>query len=875
MGERETRKTSESSALILSHVSHVFHVSHFFPVFRVFPVFRPVNHVNNTALPRGAENKTMGAPHGSPPCCLVQTELTLPRPMKQDPDLPRVGLAIICTLAVTATAHAQSAPTAPASPRAGSEELITLSEFNVSAAGDRGYIASETLTGTRVRTPIIDLPYTVNVLTSEFFEDFGIFDLADNIVHVGSFTGLDIGGSFILRGFSSSYQLRDGFFRLGRYGSSNIDRMEIIKGSNAAIYGRTSPGGMVNMISKQPKSRENYKLTLNYGDYGTERATVEATGPVADGRWGRTGYIATASHYQRDFDMEYARNRNVEYYLALSHTFPDKSNLFISGEYFLQVRKAPPSAAPLVLDLKGTATNTDDEAIGYARNLAEYNAFGPNSELNRGYAGVTATYDRRLSDVWSFRAATNYYGARRWSHNENTSWGTVSINPANPATAIASQRGATPNKGQIIEDGGGVQADLLAHYFLRNRSIENRTLLTLDINDYYRWDPTRAYGATTNPDIVAWNAVRAVRLDSELRPIGAITYFPKTLQWGQEVSTRIRKMRATVTGGLIRHQSAFLGGALLAYTGARYDSVRFRHRDFTSPPAGYAPGQMLDRTMDELKPNLGVNYKLAPNLRVFANYSESYFVPQADNPAVVADRDYQSETAAGYDYGFKGTFLQDQLTFTVSGFYATRNNVSVTDLEETPIGSGNYVTISRRDGNQLVRGYELDVNWRATNELSFGGSWGHVYSIYTDFGAANPLAVGRRVNGVSPQNGSVYARYAAGRGRLRGFSGNVGVTHVAATPSETPAAGDTYITTSTGERVLTRTTYQWRLRTPSYTLLNIGVRYRFNAPSRYSHTIGLNVNNALNRDYLRANKQLGEERAFYLTYTLNFVGRGR
>lgn len=344
---------------------------------------------------------------------------------------------------------------------------------------------------------------------------------------------------------------------------------------------------------------------------------------------------------------------------------------------------------------------------------------------------------------------------------------------------------------------------------------------------------------------------------------------------GKEVSTRIRKMRSTVTGGLIRHQSAFFKGDLLTYAGARYDSVRFRHRDFTTPPAGFAPGQMLDRTMSELKPNLGVNYKVTPNLRIFANYSESYFVPQADAPATVADPDYQSETAEGFDYGFKGGFLNDRLNFTVSGFYATRNNVSVTEVEEEPIGSGNYVTRARRDGNQLVRGYELDVNWRANDELSFGGSWGNVYSIYTDFGSAFPLSVGRRVNGVAPKNGSIYGRYTAGQGPLRGFSANLSVAHVGATPSEAPNAGDTYITNAAGERILSRTTNQWRLRTAAYTLVSAGIRYRLPGNSRTSHTLGLNVNNVLDEQYERANRLLGEDRAFYFTYTLNFAGAGR
>lgn len=786
------------------------------------------------------------------------------------------SLTVLILVACAAGTSTCLAAQVAATPRT-NEEVVRLTEFNVTASEDRGYAPAETMTGTRVATKIIDLPYTVNVLTAEFFEDFAIFELADNIVQIGSFTGLDIGGSFNLRGFSSSFQLRDGFFRLGRYGSSNIDRMEIIKGSNAAIYGRSSPGGMVNMISKAPKTRENQKLTFNYGSYGTERLTLEATGPFAKSSLGTTSYLVTASHYQRDFGQEYARNRNYEYYGALKHTFPDSSNLLIAAEYLLQMRHAPLNGAPLVTDQKGTVSNLDDEAVGYAWSLAGVSPFGPNSELNRGYSGLTANYDKRIDEVWSFRASANYYLVRRWDYNQNTGWGSLIVNPANAATPITSARGATPQKGLIFEDGGGIQGDVLAKYWTGNRQIEHRTLAAIDINDYYRWDPTRQFANASNPDIVAWNAVRTVRLDPlTLLPSAPVAYFPKWFQWGQEVATRIRKQRVTVLGGLVRHQAALFDGRLLAYAGARYDTVRFRHREFIPVPTNFAVGQLVDKQLSALKPNFGVNYKLTNSLRFFVNYSESYFVPQSEATASVNSSDYKSEIANGWDYGFKGSLLNDRLTFTLSGFYAIRENVQVTDLEETPPGSGNYLTVSRREGNQLVRGYEFDFNWRLTETLSAGGSWGHVYSVYTDYGSAFPLAVGRRVQGVAPVNGGAYLKWAPSTGPLKGFSGNIGVSHVGPTPTEAPNAGDTYVTAANGQRVVSRSTNQWRLRVPGYTLWNVGVRYRLpTKKSAYDHTFAINVNNALDQDYVRANRLLGEERSVFLTYTLGRSGRNR
>jgi iron complex outermembrane recepter protein len=793
--------------------------------------------------------------------------------------------ALLPVLASCLGLAAQPAPAPTSAPRPG-EEVVTLSEFSVRGETDRGYVASETLTGSRVRTPIIDLPYTVNVLTSEFFEDFAIFELGDNLVHIGSFTSLDIGGGFTLRGFSATSQLRDGFYRLGRYGSSNVDRTEIIKGSNAAIYGRTSPGGMINMISKMPREREYYRLMFNYGDYHTRRGVFEATGPLLRSSLGKTSYIVTLSQYERGFDIDYARNRNQEYYAALKHVFKDNSILTLQAEFFLQTRHSPNSPAPMITDNKGTAANTDDEVIGYAKNLANYNAYGPNSELNRGNTSFTATYEKRINDVWSTRASGSYFRARRWDFNQNTGFGAITINPS-PAAAITTTRGATPNKGLIMEDGGGAQADLLAHYWLGNHAVENRTLATIDFNDYYRWDPTWNYGSATHPDIVAWTAAssgRVIPLTADYRPIGPITYFPKFFQWGQEQLNRLTRRRTTVLGGLLRHQAALFNGRLLTYVGARFDAVRFQERDYTTAVASfrlfpeyanYNAGDMIRKEITQLKPNLGVNYKLTPNFRVFANYSESYFVNQTDNPVVFADPTYKPEIASGYDYGFKGALLQERLNFTVSGFYATRENVSVSNTFERPPGSGLFVTENQREGNQLVRGYEIDLNWRATDEVSLNGSWGHVYSVYTDFGSASPLAIGRRVNGVSPENGSLSLRYAPRNGWASGFSANVGVTYVAATPTEAPNAGDTYVNGPGGTRVLQRTTYQWRLRVPSSTLWNAGVRYTFKSSARLAQTFALNVNNIADRDYLKVSRQLGERRAFYLTYTLGYAGAGR
>jgi iron complex outermembrane recepter protein len=810
----------------------------------------------------------------------------------------RLAFAAAAASALSLAAYAQTpAATTPPKPAA-DEDVVMLSPFDVKESSSSGYVPSESMTGSRVAVKIIDLPYTVNVLNREYFDEFGILELGDNITQVGGFTGLDIGGAFVLRGFSSSSQLRDGFYRLGRYGSSNIDRMEIMKGSNAAIYGRTSPGGMLNMISKQPKSKESQKLTLQYGDYDQRRGTLETTGPLARTSLGSTNYILTLSQFVRGFDQkgaDVAVNRNNEAYLAIKHTFPDSSSLFLSAEYFLQVRHAPPSQAPVIVDNKGTTDSINattgvltgggnDVALGYAKNLADYNAVGPNSELNRGNVSFSLVYEKRLNRILTVRAAGNYFRARRWDFNQNTNWGAITYNATGGATP-QSTRGNTPTKGLIFEDGGGTQMDLLARY--KTGSISHQSLATIDINDYYRYDPSYNYGNTSQADIVQWNAntSRVMDLSSDYSPIEGIDYFPKKFQWGEEVITRNTKRRTTSWGGVLRHQMSLFNDRLLAFTGARFDRVEFRHRDFLTQrsaavggvfndlPATYVPGQLVRRTVNELKPNVGLNFKVTSKLRAFINYSESYFVNQTDNVDAIAEADYKSEVADGWDYGFKGDFLDSRLSFTVSGFYANRNNVRVTENIEFPVGSGTFFQINRRDGDQLVRGAEADVTWKATDSISTGLSYGHVNSIFTDFGSSNPQAKYRKVNNVSPHNGSSYFRWAPTSGALKNFSANVGVTYVAATRTESPTSGD-LLRTVAGQRVYVSSNNAWALEVPSFTLWSFGARYTLKGSgrNRIDHTFGLNVNNAFDKDYLKVDKRLGDRRTVLFTYTIGRFG---
>ncbi len=720
------------------------------------------------------------------------------------------------------------------------QSVIELSPFEVSSVGSDGYGASESMTGSRVAVKIIDLPYSVNVLTSEFFEDFALFELNDNLAYISSFTDLDQGGSFNLRGFRSTVQLRDGFFRLGRYGSSNVDRVEVIKGPNAAIYGQTSPGGMVNMISKKPTNRNSLRFSVSAGDFDTLRATAEYNGIA--GPEGKTRYLAILGYYNRMSETPLDELTNKEGYLAIQHVFSPTSSLLLQAEFMDRNVDSSSSAAPFIIDDKNTATANDDKVVGIAKGLATLQQRGSESYLNRGMRAYTATYTKTFNRTFSLRASGNLYHAFNENYNNNVAAGTVN------GRTLVMQRGAFPEFGAIYEDGGGVQVDLLANY--RTGKIEHRTLVTLEYNDYYRYDPAlRISGA----DLAAWTPIRTFTVLPDFSgPAAPIPFLTTEYNPATGNLRRDNKNRTSITGTLIRHQAAFMDGRLLAFGGARLDYVKYRLNDRLA-------GNANRFSFKEVTPNLGASYKFSEGWRAFANYSEGFFPNAQSITASVIDANYDSERAQGFEYGIKGSLLDDRLTFTVNAFRIERQNVRVNDID--PVTQLPVVTF---EGAQLVRGVELDATWSMTDALSIGLSVGHVNSEITDLGFRT-ASIGRSPARISPYNGGAHLRYRIVDGRLRGLSFNVGVTYFARTPVSNADAGDTYT-----NGVLVRSTEEWRQTVPGMAIVNAGLRYRLptSRDARWGHTLGLNVNNALDTYYLKSSRQLGDPRSFFLNYTM-------
>ncbi|HSH09422.1 MAG TPA: TonB-dependent receptor plug domain-containing protein, partial [Oceanipulchritudo sp.] len=207
-------------------------------------------------------------------------------------NLKSIGRILIsASLLVTASAQAQDTP-------AEDKEVFELSPFEVSTEGSIGYLANNTLAGTRLNSQLKDIANSVQVVTKEFLEDTGASNYNELLLYTTSTEVGGIGGNATLDQLDSQTQ-RDEFSKrepqfytrvrglakldLARdYFLSDMDldsyitsEVTINRGPNAALFGLGSPGGISNSaIDRAMTDRSFGEINFRTDEYGSVRASL-------------------------------------------------------------------------------------------------------------------------------------------------------------------------------------------------------------------------------------------------------------------------------------------------------------------------------------------------------------------------------------------------------------------------------------------------------------------------------------------------------------------------------------------------------------------------------------------------------------------------
>ncbi len=685
-------------------------------------------------------------------------------------------------------------------------------------------VTAHAVSGTRFGAKLVETPYSIQVLTSDFIEDFQLFESADQLRFVsGAFSGAEDTGANNgkrLRGFEPPV-LRDGFSRANPADRTMVERVEIIRGPVSTLYGQSSPGGLINYVSKRPTSEPRYSATLTYGSYKFMPVAFEAAGPI---RSGKLFYFANYSRNRTESDLAYFFNDKQLFALGLTYAMSPKTSMTFSWERQV-IDSNQGDTIPVFRQGSFTA--------GIRWDLAKYNIQGPYNDLSRNFQSGNVLIEHRVAANLTARVNLQVYD-RDFDEQQYRYGAGNTVQPGGTMTAEAFLQ--TQKESAYLG-----QMDLL--WRKQMESVSHAFLGTADFSRYTHRNrtfvrpPVRTSATVNrrptfdiNPDDPLWVDV----------PRGEIT------QVFQDTDRKIN------TGGAFASHRAFLfDNRLVTLAGLRYDRVssprllsvdatRVASANDQTPVISLSDGS--GSTEDAVSYTLGANLKLPDDRFVwFVNHSTGF------EPKVTIDngthRVVPNERSRGFETGIKGSPFEGRLGYTLSVFRIDKTDVAIAnpDYDPSAVDSGPQFIAS---GAEEANGAEAEFRWNLTRSLFIQGG-----GAYIDGEVTVPTAQRDRLLKSPRGTGYAAARYVFRDGRLKGWRAGTSLTYT----------GDYVFNAGSATR--------FRQIHPAVTLYNAFIGYRWSSGA-LRHNVALNGFNLSDKTYLQDTFRLARGREVRLTYTL-------
>lgn len=165
------------------------------------------------------------------------------------------ALAVSCLgLLIPAVAIAQAAPANPAEKTTAKADAVQLSIFVVTEEKDLGYESMQTTSGMRTVQELKNVANSISIMNSQLIEDLGVLNIEEmSRWFVTGEQSPDPAqpNQLVFRGVRNSFALRNGWIWYSPMDSFATERVEILRGPNAFLYGEADLGGANNLVSKR------------------------------------------------------------------------------------------------------------------------------------------------------------------------------------------------------------------------------------------------------------------------------------------------------------------------------------------------------------------------------------------------------------------------------------------------------------------------------------------------------------------------------------------------------------------------------------------------------------------------------------------------
>ncbi|HXW70661.1 MAG TPA: TonB-dependent receptor [Methylocella sp.] len=630
------------------------------------------------------------------------------------------------------------------------------------------YVLPDASTGTKTDTPVMDTPLNVQSVSQQVLQDQQAITLGQALQNVsGTFvssavssnlTGNPSAGIYI-RGFLTATTYRNGF-RFDTTQNSNIDPVsaiqfaniadvQVLKGPGAILYGLVDPGGIVNIVTKEPLDTPYYAVQQQVGSLALYRTTIDATGPLTEDKT-----------WLYRMDMSYENN---------GAPFGSLIDLTHSQNIFL---------APVIKWNIDGATWVKLEGQYNSDRTSVFQAYDP--LFNGAFVNIPRSTNYGESNP---NLTTNLFTALTWSHQFNNDWSirqqfaynNIESNPnqvlptgscAVNITCFGNLSNPFPSSGfavtreeqylQVPQRTVSTNVDITGHF--NTFGAQHTLLVGGDIYYTYGSLLDRIYGDTSLIDLFDPTQPGT--------PFGCFTTpcFNFASSFTQE------------TAGLYAQDQIKLPYNIYLLAGARYQYIHQTGATGSSPGAEMPNGAPL--VGQAVTPRFGLLWRPQDWVSFYGNYAQGFGpnVATLVAPGVLAP----PTNAESWEAGAKLEFFNGKLRVSADYFELVETNVPAAVNPLMPLFSV-LAGEARSTGPELDIEGEILPGWKVianyTNDdvrITKGGGGGG--------GQFESLTPGQRLPGVPRNQANFWTTYEFEDEMLRGLKIGAGYHYIGARP---------------------------------------------------------------------------------------------
>lgn len=163
----------------------------------------------------------------------------------------------------------------------------SLEEIIVTGRAEQFYLEPTTSLGSKIEIDVVNLPQSVQILSKQLIIDQAARDITDLYRSIAGISEFSYSG-VTFRGFRDSGNVFYDGVRGDPYSGFsvprlfNVERVEVLKGPAAALYGGGEPGGMINYVTRKASFESSKELVMTAGDDSLWGASLDSTGAISD-----------------------------------------------------------------------------------------------------------------------------------------------------------------------------------------------------------------------------------------------------------------------------------------------------------------------------------------------------------------------------------------------------------------------------------------------------------------------------------------------------------------------------------------------------------------------------------------------------------------